>query len=269
MGNKGLRGEFMRFLAGVAIASLITCGVASAADMPIKAPLPPIVSYSWTGCYVGGTAGGTWGRSNHISSRDVPVSPAIPAGTNITGDAIKFTDFLGGGEVGCQYHSGIFVVGIEGDGAWGRVRGDKLEIPQWQVVPPPGGTANTRAETQERWLGTARGRIGVAFYENRGLLFVTGGAAWAQVRAREIDAAETPNLIIASASRQFSGWTAGGGLEWAVLGPVTAKVEYLYVDLNTRRFFAAQSSFVDRNLDLRQQIVRIGLNWRFAVANGF
>ena len=47
-------------LAIVAIAGL--AAPAMAADMPVKykAPPPPPVYFSWTGCYVGGHIGGLW-----------------------------------------------------------------------------------------------------------------------------------------------------------------------------------------------------------------
>src|SRR5258705_12668735 len=52
-----------RFLLGsVALAAMIA-GPAMAADMPLKAP-PPVVVYSWTGCYVGGHVGGKSSRSD-------------------------------------------------------------------------------------------------------------------------------------------------------------------------------------------------------------
>src|SRR5215475_8833169 len=37
------------------------CGVASAADIPVKAPPPPVY-YNWTGFYLGVNIGGSWGR---------------------------------------------------------------------------------------------------------------------------------------------------------------------------------------------------------------
>src|SRR5262249_60071547 len=48
-------------LAGIALA--LGTGVASAADMPVKAPPAPLPPpFSWTGCYIGGNVGGAWGH---------------------------------------------------------------------------------------------------------------------------------------------------------------------------------------------------------------
>src|SRR5580692_11523561 len=52
-------------LGGLAIAALLIAaplGVASAADMPVKAPMKPVpVPYSWTGFYIGVNGGGAQG----------------------------------------------------------------------------------------------------------------------------------------------------------------------------------------------------------------
>src|SRR5258708_20236950 len=59
--NKLLLGSF-------AVALTMGGSAAMAADMPLKAPPPP-VAFSWTGCYVGIEGGGAWGRSKHIPSQ--------------------------------------------------------------------------------------------------------------------------------------------------------------------------------------------------------
>jgi outer membrane immunogenic protein len=53
------------FLASAAITALMA-GSAFAADMPVKAP-PPVLAYDWSGIYIGGVIGGSWG---HIDSSD-------------------------------------------------------------------------------------------------------------------------------------------------------------------------------------------------------
>ena len=54
-----------RLILAIASASLLSCGLANAADMPVKArPLPPPVPvFSWTGFYIGGHVGGAWGTT--------------------------------------------------------------------------------------------------------------------------------------------------------------------------------------------------------------
>jgi len=59
-----------------------------------------------------------------VSFVPVSVTNAAAIGTNITGGEIKTAGYMSGGEVGCQYHNGSFVIGVEGDGAWSSVKGD-------------------------------------------------------------------------------------------------------------------------------------------------
>jgi hypothetical protein len=99
-------------------------GPAMAADMPVKAPVmkaPPIVPpYSWAGCYVGGTLGGVRGRSTFawtgITESAIAfaagAATVLPAAANAT---LSDTGITGGGEIGCNFQSGTFVYGIQGD----------------------------------------------------------------------------------------------------------------------------------------------------------
>ncbi len=102
-------------------------------------------------------------------------------------------------------------------------------------------------ETRNDWLGTARGRLGYAF--DRFLPFVTGGAAFGDIK----------NTIstVGSSTANKAGWTVGGGLEAALTGPWTAKVEYLYVDLGRGASLAGADTRFNTNL------VRAGVNYRF------
>ncbi|MSO67054.1 MAG: porin family protein [Pseudolabrys sp.] len=54
-----------------------------------------------------------------------------------------------------------------------------------------------------------------------------------------------------------AGWTVGGGVEAALAGPWTAKVEYLYVDLGRG------GSIAGSDASFKTNIVRAGLNYRF------
>jgi outer membrane immunogenic protein len=55
-----------KLLASVVGLGALAAVPATAADMPLKAP-PPVVVYNWTGFYVGGNVGYSWG------SGDVPL----------------------------------------------------------------------------------------------------------------------------------------------------------------------------------------------------
>ena len=75
------------------------------------------------------------------------------------------------------------------------------------------------------WFGTVRGRIGYAC--NNILFYGTAGLAFGELQA------ETFGL---SESHTSAGWTAGVGAEFGLSSNWSAKVEYLYVDLNDSNF---------------------------------
>ncbi len=67
----------------LAAAGVLACSISAfAADMPVKAP-PPAVSL-WTGFYVGGNGGYSWGKAN----TDVGVPAFIVAGVTIPGSSL-------------------------------------------------------------------------------------------------------------------------------------------------------------------------------------
>lgn len=176
-------------LAGVAGLSLAASAV-SAADLPIRAEPPPVMAapiFTWTGFYAGVNAGWGW-RSDDSSS--------VVVGGNTPGtlffDNNNDGGFVGGAQIGYNYQIGSFVIGLETDIQWAdtdqdvRVRFEPAGVPGTFV---PGEFRNDLSD----WFGTLRLRAGVAF--DRVLIYATGGLAY---------------------SDDNTGWTAGGGVEWAL-----------------------------------------------------
>jgi outer membrane immunogenic protein len=70
-----------------------------------------------------------------------------------------------------------------------------------------------------------------------------------------------------------SGWTVGAGVEHMFLQHLTGKIEYLYYNLGSTNYVAAEASAaagaalgapnVDVRTSLTGQIVRAGLNYKF------
>jgi outer membrane immunogenic protein len=59
------------FLAGVALIAVASGTSARAADIAIYKTPPPVAIYSWTGFYVGASAGGMWSHnSTNFSTMD-------------------------------------------------------------------------------------------------------------------------------------------------------------------------------------------------------
>ena len=66
---------------------------ASAADLALKAPPPPVVVDEWTGPYIGLNLGGSWGRSR--TSYNDPDPAFVPFSTSQHMDGV-----LGGAQIG-------------------------------------------------------------------------------------------------------------------------------------------------------------------------
>src|SRR5438874_716821 len=111
-----------RYLVGAATAVAMSAGSAIAADMTVKAPVykapPPVVVQSWTGCYIGGNAGGGRAKTEQtrIGLADGTVLPHRDYGSDSS------SSFIGGGQIGCDYQfGGNWVVGLQDMVNFGKV----------------------------------------------------------------------------------------------------------------------------------------------------
>ena len=109
--------------------------------------------------------------------------------------------------------------------------------------------------TKQDWFGTVRGRVGYAW--DRTLIYATGGFAYGNVEDRYFD----PVVGTTSSSSTRTGWTVGGGAEYAFTDNWTVKGEYLYVDLDDQRISAPVVD--DVTFEHKFNVVRLGLNYKF------
>ena len=242
---------------GIGVFALaVAFGSARAADLPVKAPpiVPPAV-YSWTGCYVGANGGGLWVRKDWR----VTTTQAINGSHDADGG-------LGGLQAGCNYQTGHFVFGIQGDYGWTDATGSSLDqnITLFQVYD----------RSHISGVGSVTGRVGYAM--DRFLGYVRGGAAW------ERDSYDTyfgplttqPGALISTGTDTRSGWTVGIGGEYAfwVLGnqSLTGFVEYDYYDFGTKTIGLTTirtGGLTTYDIGERKNVVKAGLNWKFGWGN--
>jgi outer membrane immunogenic protein len=140
----------------------------------------------------------------------------------------------------------------------------------------PGGTVNPLdIETNSvspRYLATLRPRVGISFAGNRALAYVTGGVAFAQLNTTDsYNAIAGTALGSISSTFNRTGWTVGGGVEYALTHNWSLKAEYLYADLGTATtgaqtfpptFFFAPA-FINYNHRYTENIARAGVNYKF------
>ncbi|TAK50370.1 MAG: porin family protein [Xanthobacteraceae bacterium] len=214
-------------------------GSASAADVKPARPAPvypaarapvyvaPI--HDWTGFYVGVFGGGGWGRHDYTN----------PASTQYGSSGGLF-----GGTAGYNWQAGRIVLGVEGDLAWANING---------TGTPAAGLTN---QSELQWLGSARGRVGWAM--NNLLLYGTGGWAYGSVRNTNTNAGLADQFTVSK-----SGWTAGGGAEYAVNPNWSAKLEYRYTDLGNVSQPAPANLAAPYTVSNTFHSVTVGLNYKW------
>jgi outer membrane immunogenic protein len=249
-------------------------------------PPPPVPVYTWSGCYVGGSAGTNSGRSDGFTttpgSTSLGISPIVPGGNIALASGVPVTNsfnlsgFIGGFQGGCNWQAGAWVLGIEGYGSATNKSGQAGNAIT-SISTPAGvlGFGASNVELQERWLVTARGRLGLAgWWGDRTMIYVTGGAAWAKIdsSAWALTSATGPISIGYQQSDWRSGWTVGGGLEYAVGYGWSVKGEYLYVDFGDWNTFTncpnigpgcPGAGVYNLNVNLKDHIWRAGMNYKF------
>jgi outer membrane immunogenic protein len=218
----------MMIRTGFAAAALLLAPLAAlAADLPYKAQpgyVPQPAYANWTGIYAGLNAGYGFGKSNW----DIPAVSTSPKGA------------LAGLTAGYNFQTGTWVWGAEGDIDYSGMKGST-------ACTSGAGTC----ETKNSWLGTARARLGYAGWNNW-LPYITGGAAIGDIKA---------DNGVNSASKTRLGWTAGLGVEYAMLSSWSVKLEYLYVDLG--KFDVNSGAGTPDDVSLKANLVRLGVNYRF------
>ena len=184
---------------------------AYASALPYKAA-PTGANYDWSGFYVGIVGGGERGRSKHINNTN-DITPTFDVGGALVGASAGYN---------AQF-AGIWLFGLEGDMSWSNGSGDAFDVPPFNTARQSG--------TNERWLATARIRLGAAPVEHW-LAYITGGVALADVEAEIINPEATY-----TERHVRGGWTAGAGVEYAMTGNWSAKLEYLHVGLTDTSYF--------------------------------
>ncbi len=276
-----------------AAATMAIAAPAFAADLPArtysKAPVMVNPIYDWTGFYVGANAGGAWENSQtNYSYTTFPasappgfedafgtgpggVSSAIAAGF-IPGSLGKKNVgvFTAGGQFGYNAQFNQFVVGFEADLNW---LNDSKKTTLFIASPNVAPLTNVASSTAGlEWLGTVRGRFG--FAADRALFYVTGGLAYGEAKASSAAAiSDTINtdLYAGSLSKVRTGYTVGGGLEYAITNNISLKGEYLYYNLGSASYAVAPANSFATGEGIATvatqkfdgSIARAGINYRF------
>jgi hypothetical protein len=149
------------------------------ADMPMKATLPPVPYYSWTGFYVGGNIGYGVGndRAHPIFRQADPSTGVVPRGPDTVSvgafdTGIAPAGAIGGVQFGYNWQGGAnWLVGFEAD-----FQGSAQKAISCVIIcaNEPGVAVDTLTVAHNiDYFSTVRGRFG--FVDRGNLFYFTGG----------------------------------------------------------------------------------------------
>ena len=250
-------------LSSAARAVFLAVPAASASDLPFRKSPPasaPAPIFTWTGFYVGVNQG--FGGA----VLDANVNLAGPGVLNNTQTTNRANGFSVGGEAGYDYQfSNNVVLGVETDMQWSEIRASH-QATTYSSAAALFGNANIGNNLN--WFGTTRLRLGYSF--GRLLPYVTGGVAYGEVAANG-EQFVGGALFGGSATQTNVGWAAGAGLEYALSENLSARAEYIYVQIpgvngpaagfTPAPFPSLVGSFSTGSFGAH--LIRTGLNWKF------
>lgn len=232
----------------------------------------PDSGVNWTGPYVGvnlGYGGGGFGY---------PFSGTTDAaGTNSIAGRFheRSSGIIGGAQAGYSFEgpNGL-ILGLEADIDGTGIKGSNGA----SSVDSLGDTMSGGTRSQIDYLGTVRGRLGYAMFGGRLAPYLTGGFAYGQVESTNslncsaCGAGGTSASSLTSASSTQTGWTVGGGADYALTRRLSMRVEYLYADLGRAPVASGAALYSTPGADIynasvdahaKTNLVRVGLNYRF------
>jgi outer membrane immunogenic protein len=239
-------------------------GSAHAADMPLKAA-PIVAPFTWTGVYLGINAG--YGNSTSDGNEYCTTPAGLVGGPgcwNGSAAAVSPSGGFVGGQLGANYQTGLFVWGIESDIQVSHINGSST-LADPCCVPAFTSAIGTLTRTQTLdWFGTVRGRLGLAIWD-RTLVYGTGGVIYGE---EVVNTSLSFPLVgyQATSSATHTGWTGGGGIEYAFTNALSAKVEGLYYDMGseTIAFTSPLTKFTETSsFTYKGALVRLGANLKF------
>jgi len=271
------------------IAILVASFATQAADLP-RAPVkaPPVEVVNWTGLYIGGNFGYSWGRANS----DFTFTPTGTTTTTTSNNRQNINGVLGGAQIGYNWQSSAFLYGLEADfqGADQKGRITVLDTNPTDVANAGGGVGCTIGGTSTpcpaaitstlgqklEWFGTVRGRVGYLVAPSW-LVYGTGGLAYGRVKSDFLSVEPDGETDVSHWAETRVGWAAGAGVEAMLWDRWTWRLEYLHVDLTRNGstnstlfhsgFFTPPPGVIVGNFAINtrasDEIVRVGLNYVF------
>ncbi|MGU3576437.1 outer membrane protein [Brucellaceae bacterium C25G] len=215
-------------------------------EEPVAVEVVPV--FSWAGAYVGGQIGYGWGKSTYDFD-GYRIGKAKPNG------------FIGGVYAGYNFDVGNnLILGIDGDVTFGNQK-KKLH----ETYTDGTDSADIKTENKIRTTGAIRARFGYA--ADRFMPYIAGGVAFANVKnSLSGTITEDGDTVTGDYSRKktMTGWTIGGGVDYAAMDNLIVRFEYRYSDYGKKNFTFTDG---DESLTFRDKVksndIRLGVAYKF------
>ncbi|HEY0236318.1 MAG TPA: outer membrane beta-barrel protein [Afipia sp.] len=252
----------MRHLVSISAILLVAASSAQAADLAdrtyVKSPVVAQV-YDWSGFYFGANAGVGVGRDPSAINTGlftIPRNTLSPIGA------------IGGLQTGFNWQSGNLVFGVETD-----FQASGMDDSSTCNAGCQSNSSLTPSQSLD-WFGTARLRAGLA--SGPVFSYFTGGFAYGNVKSTVsgtttgFAGSVAGAFPVGSVSETKTGWTIGGGIEAALGGNWTGKVEYLYLDLGNQNVTTSSGIFpIVMSVENHEHVFRAGLNYHLNGAHPY
>jgi outer membrane immunogenic protein len=249
---------------GAAGLALTVVGPAFAADLPPQMPVKAsfVERFTWTSCYLGMHVGGAWMRNSvtdpvllvqdnaNLGGPGFTTVGPTTVGVNQNGAVI-------GGQIGCDYQfPSNLVLGVEGAVSGGTMKGSRVVA----LPDSPPDTALITVKTDLVPSLTARAGYAVDHW----LFYAKGGVAWASSKYSVTGTFTGVGPFDFEGLSVRTGWTAGGGVEWAFADDWSARLEYDYYDFGSHTatmFDSINGGAGPLTFKTTMQTVKLGVNF--------
>src|SRR5262245_39343459 len=245
---------------------------ALAADMSVRASqwaspffLPPVnATPDWSGVYLGFHGGYGFGNSNVTGTF---IGPIVAAGESVAfSTAGNPVGAVLGGQIGYNWQAASASYGVEGDFGAATTTGSVNTVTASAGFPALPVAA--QASSNLNWLSSVRGRLGYTW--GPGLVYITGGGAWASAEVKTLVCDTAFNACTANNFTNIaSGWALGAGFEWMMAPNWIARAEYLYYSLgNSTNNVGAFANLTGSGVNVatnsaKLNVIRLGLEYKF------
>lgn len=247
----------------------------------------------WNGFYIGGQAGWMQSDIKYKQQGDLGLNSEYTYGFHTKGpyDANRFKDDLFSGGIYAGYNFALdkhWIVGVEGDIALFKTdeRNDdaaRFGAPYTQAeldwmkeacqqsygcnpnIRPADRSYLVQQNVESKRSAALRGRIGYA--ANNYMVFAAAGVATARVNYNLVlDGGIVENRTSLDDNRSLTGYTVGGGVEYALTRNLLFRTEYRYTDYGSESFSFDSSYFTEKptyDVDYKTHDVRLGVAYKF------